>query len=271
MKMTFDQFIDNPLGKNSAVLTIAARQSILDSYSKKWDVIMLRENGNINHYFYHDEKHNAYYAHFKIPSETVKNFYYDTVIKFTADAKVGEAGKDLFKYSVQFYSNDPSFVYTYAYVFKKNGMFIDELSDKMSRDALRKAPKVKNPHQNTGYVKTIVFAYLLMKNKKYNDRSTFKGSAASYTKGHLSGNIESADIKIKNRQEKHPEDEVEGRKRNEIPEKVKEKEKVTKGLATLGNTHVIKPKTGTISSVNKGIGHLKTNKNIGHFNPKNKK
>ena len=270
MKMTFDQFIDNPLGRNSAVLTIAARKSILDSYSKKWDVIMLRENGNINHSFYHDEKHNAYYAHFKIPSETVKNFYYDVVIKFTADAKVGEGGKDLFKYAVQFYSNDPSFVYTYAYVFKKNGMFIDELSERMSREALRKPPKVKNPHQNTGYVKTIVFAYLLMKNKKYNDRTIFRGSAATYSKGRLLGNVENADIKIKSRQEKHPEDEVEGRKRNEVPEKVKEREKASKGLAILGNTHVIKPVKSTIGT-SKGIGHFKTNKGIGHFNPKNKK
>lgn len=271
MKMIYEQFIDNPLGKNSAVLTIAARQNIIESYSKKWDVILLRENGNINYHLFKDSKHNAYYGHFKIPSETVKNFYYDVVIKFTADARVGEGGKDLFKYAVQFYSNDPSFVYTYAYVFNKNDMFIKELSDRMSRDALRKPPKVKNPHQNTGYVKTLVFAYLFMKSKKLNDRARFETSAATYTREHLSGNIENADEKIKNRQEKNPElDEVKGRKRNEIPEPAKEQEKKSKGLAILGNTHVVKPKTSTINNKT-GIGHFKANKGIGHFTPKGKK
>ena len=271
MKMTYDQFIDNPLGKNSAVLTIAARQSIIESYSKKWDVILLRENGVINHRFYKDDKHNAYYAHFKIPSETVKKFYYDVVIKFTADARVGEGGRDLFKYSVQFYSNDPSFVYTYAYVFNKNDMFIKELSNRIGRDALRHPPKVTNPHQNTGYVKTLVFAYLFMKSKKFNERARFETSAATYTREHLSGNIEDADIKIKNRQEKNPEREVEERKRNEVPEKAKEAEKKSKGLAILGNTHVTKPKTSTLVNKTSGIGHFKAQKGIGHFNPKNKK
>ena len=269
MKMTFEQFIDNPLGKNSAVLTLAARQAIMESYTKKWDVILLRENGVVNHFFYYDEKHNAYYAHFKIPSETVKKFYYDVVIKFTADARVGDGGKDLFKYAVQFYSNDPSFVYTYAYVFKKNEMFINELTDRMSKDALRKAPNIKNPHQNTGYVKTIVFAYLYMKSKKLNDKSRFVTSAATYTKSHLSGNIENADIKIKNRQEKNPETEVEGRRRHEIPEKAEEKAKASKGIGIMGNTHIIKPKTSTISkSSGSGIGHFKGQKNIGHFKSK---
>ena len=271
MKMTYDQFIDNPLGKNSAVLTIAARQTIMDSYAKKWDVILLRENGVINHRFYKDAKHNAYYAHFKIPSETIKNFYYDVVIKFTADARVGDAGRDLFKYAVQFYSNDPSFVYTYAYVFNKNDMFIRELTDRMIRDSLRRPPKEKNPHQNTGYVKTLVFAYLYMKSKKFNERSRFETSAATYTREHLSGNIESADIKVKNRMEKNPETEVEGRKRNEVPEKAKEAEKRSKGLAIMGNTHITKPKTSTLVNKTSGIGHFKAPKGIGHFNPKKKK
>ena len=271
MKMTFEQFIDNPLGRNSAVLTIAARQTIMDSYAKKWDVILLRENGNINYFLYYDQKHNAYYAHFKIPSETVKKFYYDVVIKFTADARVGEGGRDLFKYSVQFYSNDPSFVYTYAYVFKKNDMFIDELTDRMSKDALRKAPKVRNPHQNTGYVKTLVFAYLYMKAKKLNDKTRFITASSSYTRGHLSGNIENADIKIKNRQEKNVESEVPERKRNEIPEKAKDAEKKTKGLAILGNTHITKPKASTLSKSSNGVGHFNGQKGIGHFTSKNKK
>lgn len=273
MKMTFEQFISNPLGRNSAVLTVNARQTIMDSYAKKWDVILLRENGNINYHLYKDDRHNAYYGHFKIPSETVKNFYYDVVVKFTADARVGEGGRDLFKYSVQFYSNDPSFVYTYAYVFNKNDMFIKELTNRMDMDALRKPPKERNPHQNTGYVKTIVFAYLFMKSKKLNEKPRFETSAATYTREHLSGNIENADEKIKNRKEKNPElDEVKGRERNEIPEPAKEREKKSRGLAILGNTHTVKPKTSTISKSNgSGIGHFKANKGIGHFTPKGKK
>lgn len=201
MEMTFEQYISNPMGKNNAVLNANAREIMRKNYSAKFDNILLRENGKIEYHLYYDSKRNTYWAHIKVPSEVCKNFYYDVVLKFYADSGVEDGGKDLFKYKVNFYSNDPSFVYTYAHVFLKNGLFVKELSSKMSKEALRKQAKEKNPGNNVGYVKSLYFAYLIMKNKGLNKIIKFNGESKPLDAHYLLSQIENADDKIRKRQE----------------------------------------------------------------------
>lgn len=246
--MTFDEYIANPLIKKNPLFNSMVRTNYRDAYEKKWGILMLKEHGIINHFLYHDSKHNAYYAHFKIPSETVKRFYYDVVIKFTADQHVESGGQDLFKYNIQFFSNDPAFCYFYAYAFNQNNMFIKELSKKMVKDCLTKKPKEKNPEENTGYVKTIFFAYLYMKSSKLNQRDKFNATCMSYNLGHLVGNIEDAQTKINNRQNKISENENRGRKREEVSEKDKKKNLIVKGVEPIKKI-TAKKHTGT-SNVN---------------------
>lgn len=201
MEMTLEQYILNPMGKNNAVLNASTREIMRKTYSSKFDNILLREHGKIEYYLYEDSKNNAYWMYAKIPSETVKNFYYDVVLKFTANENVKSAGTDLFKYNVRFYSNDPAFVYTYAHVFSKNDLFIKELSSKMSKQALKKAAVEKNPGNDIGYVKTIYFAYLLMKNRNLNKLNRFKSESKPLDPRLLLSFIEYADTKIEKRQE----------------------------------------------------------------------
>lgn len=201
MDMTFDQYIANPMGKNNAVLNASTREIMRKTYSQKFDNLLLRENGKITYFLYKDKKSNTYWAHIKVPSETVKDFYYDVVLKFSADSDISGAGNDLFKYHVQFYSNDPSFVYTYAHVFLKNNLFIKELASKMSKQALRKEAKEKNPNNNVGYVKTLYFAYLIMQNKGLNKKIKFDAEAKELDKAFLYSQIENAEDKIKKREE----------------------------------------------------------------------
>lgn len=201
MDMTFDQYILNPMGKNNAVLSSIARENIRKTYMVKFDNILLREHGRIEYNLYKDQKSNTYWAHIKVPSEVVKDFYYDVVLKFFANEKVGLGGEDLFKYQVKFYSNDPSFVYTYAHVFRNNNLFINELSSKMSKEALRKAPKEKNPTNDVGYVKALYFAYLIMQNRKLNKKSKFENESKPLDLKTLIYSIEDADEKIRKRQE----------------------------------------------------------------------
>lgn len=164
MSMTFDQYITNPLGKNNAVLSAITREGIRKNYSERFDNILLRENGKINYYLY-KTKDNQFIIHIKIPSEPVKNFYYDVVLKFHADESITNAGNVLSNYYFQAFSNDPAFVYTHAYVFKQHDLFIKLLSDKMGKKPLTKEPEVKNPDKQLAYVKSIYFAYLFMKNR----------------------------------------------------------------------------------------------------------
>lgn len=254
--MTFEQYIHNPAGKNASVMNAVARDAFKRSYTSKFGMIMLRENGTINTFLYHDKKHNAYYAHIKVPSEVVKKFYYDVVIKFTANQSIEGGGKDLFKYNVQFFSNDPAFCYTYAYAFNQNDLFIKELSKKMIKKCLKEKAKQKNPMESTGYVKTIYFAYLYMQSKKLNQMDKFLGSCKTFTLSGLMGNIEDADTKVKSRQEKIPDENETKKKETPKEDSVGRLKSETKPkLGLLHNVGSIKPKS-KISRSSKGIGHF---------------
>ena len=201
MEMTLEQYILNPMGKNNAVLNAVAREAIRNDYVSKFNNILVRERGRIEYHLYKDSKNNRYYAHFKIPSEVVEKFYYDTVLEFYTDSNVLEGGNNLFKYFVKFYSNDPSFVYTYAHVFNKNKLFIEALRPKMATKALKEAPKEKNESNQVGYVKSLYFAFLTMNNWSLNRLDKFVGESIELDIPYLLSQIRDADTKIEARQE----------------------------------------------------------------------
>ena len=78
MEMTFDQYIQNPMGKENAV--ISNRTMYRNLYQEKLDKILVREAGNIEIKAYHVGK--RYICYLKIPSEVVPKFYYDVLIEF---------------------------------------------------------------------------------------------------------------------------------------------------------------------------------------------
>ncbi len=154
--MTLDEYIKNPMG--SSVMA-GSREMYRMMYVQKFDALMVRENGDIKYKLYKSK--NKFYIHIKIPSESVEDFYYDVVIEFS-----GKKGNtNLLQYDVRFFSNDPAFVYTFVYSFNKNKMFISELSNVMSKEALTNKPNEKNPKLEIGYVKTLYFAYLFMNSR----------------------------------------------------------------------------------------------------------
>lgn len=158
--MTFDEYIQNPMGEKNAV--ISNRTMYRNYYQEKLDKVMVREQGKIDYKAYTAGK--RYIMYIKIPSEVVPNFYYDVLIEFTPP-KSQIVGFKLDKYDVKFYSNDPSFVYTFAHAFKRNGMFFTEYEDKMSERALKEKADEKNPKDLVGYVKSLYFAYLIMRKR----------------------------------------------------------------------------------------------------------
>ena len=198
--MTYDEYILNPMGKKSSVLNVDMREIFKLKYRKKLDTILLREHGKIDYFLFIDSKANTYWVYIKIPSEVVNKFYYDVVIKFSADEHV-TASENLFKYKCQFYSNDPAFVFTYANVFSENDLFIPELKRKMSTKALKEEPKEKNPNKVIGYVKTLYFAYIIMQERGLNKLNKFKAESAPLNVPFLLKNIMDADEKINDRQE----------------------------------------------------------------------
>ena len=225
MEMSLEQYILNPALKTNAILNATTRELIKKSYQTKFNNIMLRENGKVTYYLF-TQGTNVFWAYIKVPSEVVHNFYYDVIFKFTPTNNTGFF-EDLFKFNVRFFSNDPNFVFTFAYVFKDKDLFIDELTSRMSKEALTKHPEEKNPTEVIGYEKAIYFAYLIMKERKLNRLLKFKGEATPLDTKFLLQNITHADDKIKEREE-------EGKKYSKKKKAVISKE-VAKNLSSFLN------------------------------------
>lgn len=193
--MTFDQYIQNPMGIKNAVFS--NREMYRSLYTDKLNKILVRESGKVVYYLY--KSRSKYYAYLKIPSEVIEKFYYDVVIEFS-EPKDGKKiiDKTLRNYDVKFYSNDPSFVFTFAHAFIKNGIFIDSLKDKMSKEAVKKNADEKNPNNQVGYVKSLYFAFLIM-----NQRGLFNKIQyiEKYNEKNLKSMIMEADRKIQLRQQ----------------------------------------------------------------------
>ena len=194
--MTFDEYINNPMGQKNSVFS--HREMYREMYTTKLNNILVREVGKVNYTLYTDG--DRYYIYFKIPSEVVPKFYYDVVIEFIPKL-LTKADNDLRKYDVRFYSNDPSFCFTFAYAFHKNKMFIDFLKDKMPKDMINKPAKERNPRSEVGYVKSLYFAYLLV--QKYNllKKINYSTYATKLNKKELASLIMNAQEKINLRQE----------------------------------------------------------------------
>jgi hypothetical protein len=199
MKTTFDQYISNPGGKGASA--IHNRLMYQETYSKQWDELKLRENGLVLYRLYKSDK--DYYIHFKIPSGIDTGFYYDVVIRFFPGEDAGHVmmEKTLKNYNVQFYSNDPNFVFTFCYAYKSNGLFIKDLEPRMSKLALKQPAKIKNPRNEVGYVKTIYYAYLEMKRNDLFQKGRWENRASKYNKSVWNTTVAHADDKIKDAQE----------------------------------------------------------------------
>lgn len=194
--ITFDDYIKNPMSKENAVFS--HREMYANLYKDKLDKIMVRENGEVKYFLYTDKSADKYYVYIKVPSEVVPEFYYDVIVEFSPSGVISRSIKD---YNTRFYSNDPSFVFTFAHAFNENGLFITDLQSKMSKEAIRDVAKEKNPSNQVGYVKSLYFAYLIMKDRGLFDKIKFESEANPFNLRDLLSKIEDADIKIEKRRE----------------------------------------------------------------------
>ena len=169
--MTFEDYIRNPVKKSSS--TIPMKEMYDRAYREKFDSLVAREAGGIKFHLCHEKGDKRYVMHALIPSEIVPHFTYDTIIEFSTDDNVLSQAQVLTNYEVKFYSNDPAFMFTYAYAFNKAGMLIPLLKSKTIDRCLSEAPKERNPYAQTGYVKSLYFAYLLYKWKGLNYKSAW--------------------------------------------------------------------------------------------------
>lgn len=240
MEMTFHDYIQNPMGRENAV--ISNRVMYRNLYQEKLDKILVREAGKIDIKAYHVGK--RYICYLKIPSEVIDKFYYDVLIEFRAPKKI--TGNDLKEYLVRFYSNDPSFVYTFTHAFVKNDLFFKDFENKMSKKAIKERGKEKNPADQVGYVKSIYFAYLIMSKRGYFSKTKY---VDKYSKSSLDREIEHADKKIKDRQEAAEKKSKDRRKEREASKKVSSPSNMPKPGPVMTAVNKMNTSIGTIRKV----------------------
>lgn len=114
----------------------------------------------------------SYYLHVKVPSESQSSaskgqYEYDVVIRFFTDKAEVRNQSHIRGYYIQFFSNSPSFMYQYAYLYNKEGFLIEALYDKIDADYIDTPPEKTNSSMNKSYDKSIYFACRFLSEKRF--------------------------------------------------------------------------------------------------------
>lgn len=142
----------------------------------------------------------SWYVHLKVQSESNNNIKYDVVIRFFENSNIMNEStvKD---YKVQFFSNSPSFIYNYAYLYKKHGYLIESLYNKMQKEFLDIPPKKENVV--ISYDKSIYFCVLYLSHNNFvrlrvSYLNKFKTSESNFLKSIDSVELKNAERELTN-------------------------------------------------------------------------
>lgn len=171
---TMKGFLDNPMGKGTSILP--NRDLIVNDFKRRHK-IMIDKGKKFVVNVYHNEVTDNYFFHILVPSETDRNNTYDVVLQLSPPEKTTGIIKPptISNFNVRFFSNSPSFVFTYAHVMYSNNMLVKFLAKKYNKLVLRKEPVVTNPRGVVLYEKSITFAIITLLNEpNYMSRAYLK-------------------------------------------------------------------------------------------------
>lgn len=261
--MDIRQYLDNPMGKGAI---IQGKQLILDDLDKRFE--KLKNDKEIESDVYKDGDN--YIFHVKLPSESERDNTYDVVVEFSPIDNTSKSDESIINYNVRFFSNCPSFIFTYAYAYNDKGLFIDFLSKNLDEQILKNAPVVKNPMNIVNFEKSIYFACKYLVEEKNLNKQFLKSFVQRFkkrdfihsirTQAQIMEEIKKAKLNLKEEKEKE-------RRKDERPKRTKNilnKENTPNGVKLISpkqsttkekgvnKVNKIKPKTSTSkSSVNK--------------------
>lgn len=144
--MKIIDYLSNPYGKGSAFIN---RKIIYANLMDKYNSL-IKKNKIFTTFIYKDGPN--YYCHIRIPSESIENMTYDVIIFIKHSSSIIRYNE------FKVFSNCPSFVFTYAYVFNKNKMLIDFLKNQFDDEVLSEDPTIRNPNKVLGFEKSIFYA-----------------------------------------------------------------------------------------------------------------
>lgn len=256
--MNIKQYLDNPMGKGAI---IPGKQMILEDLNKRYNKLISEKEIQCIGYKNGDN----YLYHLIIPSESERDNTYDVVLEFIPKDKTDIADEVITNYDIKFFSNCPSFIYTYAYAYNLNGVFIDYLDKKLQKEIFKMPPLVKNPNNTVNFEKSIYYACkYLVENKDHLTKLYLKSTAKRYNKKEFFNSIRHHDqiineikkAKIKLKEEKERE-----AKANKPYKRTKNK---MDHKNSPNSVNLIKPKKTTVknkSNVNK-VNKINSKKSI---------
>jgi hypothetical protein len=161
--LTLEGFLTNPTGKSTSMM--ASRKRIKDNLDNHY-YKLLKKHKDFKYVVYIDSY--AYLFHFKIPSETFDELYYDVVLEFLPHEKKMQGFSTINDYSINFFSNSPDMMFTYDYVLKENDIYIPFLQNagKYSSKAMKTRPKTRNPVELFGFEKSCYYAAMYISTHK---------------------------------------------------------------------------------------------------------
>jgi hypothetical protein len=152
MKITLRQYVDNPTGKGSAY--VASRGAIKQSLNMAF--IYLLQHYRKQFYaipYFEDNGDLLFYV--KVPSTyyDINKISYDVLFELENSIDTRRSQRN-----IKVYSNCPGFIYTYCYVYNKNGLIIPDLKGKLPIEALTQAPEIRNPIESMGFERSTYMA-----------------------------------------------------------------------------------------------------------------
>lgn len=201
MFMTFENYVRYPYAKGASPLTAELREMIYERYKKKLDVVIVREMNKFDYFLYYDKMSDIYVCHLKVPSEVVPKLRYDVVIQFFTDNDNIRKDSTLNRYYVKFFSNDPAYNFEFCHTHIEHGLYIQELHSKSMQKAIKEKANIKNPKDELGYIKSLMFAYFIMKNKSLFSKALYQTTGSPYNPKVLLTKIMSSDDKLIQRTE----------------------------------------------------------------------
>lgn len=233
--MNIREYVDNPMGKGDS--SIPNRRELIESLSFKYDKLIQRKGNDIKLRAYHNKLTDDYYFHLVIPSETERINSYDVVFKFSDTNKEHHQELSISKYDVTVFSNSPSFAYTFAYVYAKNGLFIESLANRLGKEFFKKQPEVRNRFGIINYDKYVYFGARFILDSKRLNRAFLDMIVKPYHKDAFSRSIRTLDTIMT--EYKNAEATLR-RKRNKL------KQESSGPTRSVGDNKTVKPKTSSV-------------------------
>ena len=142
-------------------------------YTERYDLVHSFKKKEVKFSPY-KENDSSYYLHFLIPSDMGANNY-DVVLHLFDQT---QSTSNMKNWSINVFSNCPSFIFTYATAYHVRGLMIPFLMKKLNREVQTQVPSQKNPELHLGWDKSLFYAlHKLMTNTRFT-QSFFLGRMA---------------------------------------------------------------------------------------------